>query len=251
MRNFLLIALLMAFMIAVMSCSESTVRSNDTRANFSIRLATAGMLPKAAASSFTVTDQGGTTFIITEARANIRHIQFDLPEGESDSTNQISLDGPYVMDLMTGISSPQISEFDIQPGIYKRIDVRLDDTKAKDGLVAANDDLMDNTLVVKGTFDYDGNANRNFTFILKFNEDVRFEKPGGISIEDGASKDFILSLRVDEWLSDIDITDCLDNENAVLDGNGDLMIDDNNGNGDCNDFEKTIKSNIKNKYDLK
>lgn len=235
--------------IGLNSCSDSGTGSKGTNATFTIMLSETS-LAKVSAGSFTITDVGGTTFTITEARTNVRHIQFDLPEGETDSTNQISLEGPFVIDLMTGTSNPEIDAFEVEPGIYKRIDVRLDDAETKDGLVSPNDDLMDNTLVVKGTFDYDGNASRNFTFILKFNEDVRFEEPGGISIAEGATKDIVINLKVDEWLQNINITKCLDDGDVALDSNGDLLINDNNGNGDCNSFEQTIKTNIKNNYDF-
>ena len=233
-----------------MSCSENGIESQETQATFAISLGTnATQLSKTLHESFSITDLGGTTFTITEARINVRHIQFDYPEGSSENTNQISLDGPFLIDLMMDTSNPEIGAFDVEPGIYKRIDVRLDDTKAVDGLVSPNDDLMDNTLVIKGSFDYDGNTNRNFTFILKFNEDVRFEEPGGISVSEGDTKDIILNLQVDEWLSNINITECIDDGDIVLEGSGNLIINDDNNN-DCNNFEGNIKTNIKNNYDF-
>jgi len=249
LRNIQLLIVLI-FMMGLMSCSKNVIESKATQATIAVRLGTnATQLSKASTPSFSFTDLGGTTFTITEARINVRHIQFDYPEGNSDNFNQISLNGPFLIDLITGTSNPEIGAFDVEPGIYKRIDVRLDDAEADDGLVSGNDDLLDNTLVVKGSFDYDGNTNRNFTFILKFNEDIRFEEPGGISINEGETKDIILNLKVDEWLSNINITECLDDGDIVLEGSGDLIINDNNNN-DCNNFEGTIKANIKNNYDF-
>lgn len=233
-----------------MSCSKNGIESQDTQATIAIMLGTnATQLSKTSTDSFSITDLGGTTFTITEARTNVRHIQFDYPEGSSDKANQISLNGPFLINLMTGTSNPEIGAFDVEPGIYKRIDVRLDDTKAIDGLVSSNDDLLDNTMVVKGSFNYASNTNNNFTFILKFNEDVRFEEPSGIYVNEGETKDIILNLKVDEWLSNINITECLDDGDIVLEGSGDLIITDDNNN-DCNNFEGTIKTNIKNNYDF-
>ena len=242
--------ILLAFIFSIFiieSCSEST-KSDDTTANFQLKIKEP--LVKTSDNHIQFTDLGGTTFIITEARTNVRHIQIDHAEGSTDTTVQISIDGPFVFDLMAGTSNPALGAIDIEPGVYKRIDIRLDDTKAEDGLVTAGDDLLDNTFVVKGTFDYDGNAARNFTFILKFNEDIRFEKASGFVMEDGEVNNMILSLKVEEWLQDVDITGCLVAGNVTLEQNGDLIINDDNGNGDCNDFEGKIKTNLKNNYDF-
>lgn len=109
------------FILGLMSCSENGMKSHDTQATIAIRLGTnTTQLSKTSTDSFSITDLGGTTFTITKARINVRHIQFDYPEGSSDKTNQISLNGPFLIDLMTGTSNPEIGAFDVEPGIYKR-----------------------------------------------------------------------------------------------------------------------------------
>lgn len=249
MQRFFRYLIAVLFLPGLMSCDQGGMDSDGTQATFAIRLKTnTTQAGKTSSASFSITDSGGTTFAITEARTNVRHVQFDFLESSSSSSRQISLNGPFIVDLITGLSNPPINAFDVEPGIYKRIDVRLDDTKASDGLLSGTDDLLDNTLLVKGSFDYDGVADRNFTFLLKFNEDVRFEVPGGISVNEGEIKDFVLNLVVDEWLNNINITECLDEGDVVLDDNGDLIINDDNG--DCDNFEGAIKTYIKNNYDF-
>ncbi len=249
MKRTVKLLIVLIIIMGLISCNKNGMDSQNTQATITIKLGTnATQLSKSSPYSFSFTDLGGTTFIVTEARINVRHIQFDYPEDSSDKTNQISLNGPFLIDLMTGTSNPEIGVFDVEPGIYKRIDVRLDDAEMVDGLVNATDDLLDNTLVVKGSFNYNANT-RNFTLILKFNEDVRFEKPEGISVNEGETKDIILNLKVDDWLSNINITECIDDGDITLEGNGDLIINDDNNN-DCNNFEGTIKTNIKNNYDF-
>jgi len=247
MKRAILLFIFSFLIIYTFSCSEST-SSKDTTANFALKLK--HPLSKVSDNHLQFTDVGGTTFTITSARANVRHIQFDHAEGSSDTTEQISIDGPFIFDLVSGESNPVLPSFDLEPGVYKRIDVRLDDTKSEDGLLSATDDLMDNTFIVNGTFDYDGNANRNFTFVLKFNEDIRFETAAGFIVEEGEENNLVLSLNVSEWLQNVDITDCLDNGNVTLEQNGDLIINDENSNGVCSDFEQNIKTNLKNNYDF-
>jgi len=203
-------------------------------------------------TSIVFSDLSGTIFKILKARANIRHIQFDLPEEgiAEESTHQISIEGPFIINLISGETTPDIGDFPLDPGTYKRIDARLDDTKLEDGLIETDDILFENTIIVEGEFDYGGIIDRKYSIILKFNEDVRFEEPNGISIEEGGTRNIILKLLVDDWLHGVDITSCLTRNDLFLQNNGDLVIDDSNGKGDCQDLEETIKTNIKNNYDF-
>jgi len=255
MKHFLYI---FATLTILTACNDSSTEPNsETRASFSVVLSSnSSSTPKLnAVDSLSITDMGGTHFTITYAKINLRHIQFDFPSEDSrskdlDTTEQISIEGPFVVDLMDGSSTPSITEFNIEAGTYKRIDLRLDDVKPTDGIISPSDDMYDNTMILKGIFTYDGITDRNFTFKLKFNEDIRFEEPYGILIQKGGNTQILLNLHVEEWLKNINITKCLDDSEINLDNNGDLIIDDNNGNGDCSDFENTIKHNIKNNYDF-
>ena len=242
------------------ACSDDpTAPAGDGTATFTMQLSSStGSASKSTLNSvvtdtiFSVTDLSGTLFSIKEARVSVRNIQFDFPDGVVDTLGEdkISIDGPFVIDLMTGVSTPAISEFTIEPGIYKRIDVRLDDSKASDGLVDSSDALFENTLVVAGNFDYDDATGRSFSIVLKFNEDVRFEEPGGIVIDEDALNNVVINLLVDEWLQGIDITTCLDDGDLTFDNDGNLLIDDSSGGGSCQDIEGIIKTNIKNNFDL-
>jgi len=235
--------------LVIMGCEEAT-EDAETQATINMKLSQSMAKSVDGADTYTVVDEGGTTFTITEARVNVRHIQFDLPEdSEQDSTNKVSLDGPFVFDLINGTQTPAINAFEVEQGIYRRIDVRFDDAEASDALLSAGDELLDNTMLIAGTFDYDGTSGRNFRFVLKFNEDLRFEEPDGISVAEGETTEFLLSLNVTEWLTGINITSCLDGGDLSLESNGDLIIEDGAG-SDCGDLESTIKSNIKNNYDL-
>lgn len=243
--------LILGILLLVYNCEEEKNKIDESPATFTIMLSTSSKLLKMLAdTSYLITDLSGTTFNITESRVNVRHIQFDLPEeSNADSTEKVSLDGPFLFDLMTGSVTPPLDSFTLEPGIYKRVDVRLDDSELEDGLVTASDPLLDNTMIVEGTFDYDNNPERQFQLILKFNEDIRFEDISGVVVPENESTSIVLSLMVDEWLGNIDITSCLDDGDLDLDSNGNLIIDDTNG-SDCQDVEGTIKSNIKNNYDL-
>jgi hypothetical protein len=249
MKNFFIILLFLSCVVNIMNCSDKSVTPDITTATFSILLY--DEFPKTSHGNLlTMTDPGGTTFTIEEALVNVGHIHFELPDGETDTLNQVRFNGPFVMDIEDVESNPEIAEFDMTAGIYRQVEVRFDDAKAEDGLVDASNALIDNTMLVKGTFDYTGKTGRNFTFIFKFNEDVIFEKPSGFTVKDGKKNNVIIALLVDRWLSDINITDCLDSGSILLDDNGDLLIDEDNGNGVCNNFKEDLKEAILNTYDI-
>ena len=236
--------------LVLIACEEAT-DENLTLATFKLQLGSSLAKSAGAQTTFPMVDESGTIFTIPEARVNVRHIQFDLPESsEADSSDKLSFDGPFLFNLTAGTITPDIASFTIEPGVYKRIDVRFDDSEALDGLIQAGDPLLDNTMLIKGTFDYDGNTARNFQLVLKFNEDLRFEAAGGIVVEAGQTTNMTLELDVNAWLVGLDITSCLDDGELTLDSNGDLIIHDDNP-SDCQDIEGIIKDNIKNNYDLK
>lgn len=230
-----------------MGCGDSTgVDSSLGKATFTMKA-------HALRRSLTMTDESGTSFIITEAMVNIRHIEFELSDNDSvnDSDtleNSTKISGPFVVDLISGVAMPAIDEIELPVGLYKRIDVRLDDVKDSDGIIDSTDDLNDNTLIVKGTFDYDGNSERPFEIRLKLNEDVRFESATGIEISSVGVTDILLNLKVSEWLETTDITDALNKDEISLENNGSLVLTDESAGS--SDLENTIKETIKNKYDL-
>lgn len=89
-----------------------------------------------------------------------------------------------------------------------------------------------------------------FVFKLRFNEDIRFEESNGVLVPECADTKILLNFKAEEWLINNNVTKCIDDNNITLENNGDLIIDDNNGNGYYGDFENQIKHNIKNIYDL-
>lgn len=92
----------------------------------------------------------GASFTLTQARIHLRDIRLDLPKGikcadvigptngvtckGSDSggsgSGTLVVDGPLVVDLMTGVSTPDLSGVVIPAGNYKRIDFRLEEGHA-------------------------------------------------------------------------------------------------------------------------
>jgi hypothetical protein len=152
----------------------------------------------------------------------------------------ILIRGPFVVDLLAGVSTPSLSRVRVPAVAYTRIDVRIDDGELGEGVLRSGDELIDRSLVVWADFVYMGTP-VELRLSLKFNEDVRFEAPRGVP----AGPELRLELEVDRWLSGIRLADCLDGGDLVVE-DGVLLVDDDSARGECSDLEGDIKDNVKN-----
>ena len=183
----------------------------------------------------TIADSKGNEFSLNEARVALRHIQFD-----EIGDNSYEISGPFVVDLLTGISTPEIISTDIPAGEYSRIDVRIDDTDEDFIKINSDDPLFEYSLYAKGTF----GDSESFELKLKFNEDARFDFETPYSITAETDNQFNLSLNISEWFSEIDLSDCLSEHE---DGKTLLISDEY---GTCPDVEGDLKTAIKTMYDF-
>lgn len=204
-------------------------------------------------------DAGGVEFPIEAAEAYLRHLEFDLPsdvtcddlafEPEAPVTcgSALRVEGPYVVDLLTGsaagVSGSSLEGLTIPSGTYSRVDARFEDADPSDGLVSETDPLADVSLRVRGTFDGpDGTT--PYELRLKFNEDVRVESDQGVKVSDQGVNDVIVGLDPAVWLEGVSVVTCLEDGDLDL-TSGELIIDDSAGSGNCAGIENTVKENMK------
>jgi len=198
----------------------------------------------------------GVTFFLNEARIHLRDIRLDLPQGtkceevrdtlhlaeckggdSGSGSGTLVIPGPIVVDLMTGGTTPDLSELRIPAGTYKRIDFRLEEAKADE--VAANEPLVGYSFLASASF-ADGNQKR-LELKLKFSEDARFESATGVEVSSGDA--LMMMLRPSVWLEGLPLGACMAKGDVTVDGPS-VTIDDQ-AKGDCSDAENTVKNNIK------
>lgn len=234
--------------------------SGDT--GFSVRAVTSAS--HTADTPEAVTDQGGSQYTLVEAWLHIRDIELDLPAGvtcadveadlaggaycdpDDDSLDdspeaKIKLDGPFIVDMITGETTPSLAGVRVPALAYSRIDVRADDGDPQEGLVEPGSALDDATYVVAATFEYEGSTTE-LRFSLNFDEDIRIEQPGGIEL--AGDEDLVAEFVVDSWLNGVDIAGCIGDGELSIDS-GVVSVDDRND-GACGGIEDTIKNNMKN-----
>lgn len=166
----------------------------------------------------------------------------DDNDGDDDE-DKVVVEGPFIADLIQGTSTPSLTTLLIPSGLYTRIDVRIEESKAEDGLLAAGDPLLGRSLYARGSFEYQGTTHE-LQLRLKFNEDVRFESKTGIEVAETAANDIVLSLDENAWFKGINLAACLDEGNLTLEADGSLVIDEESGEDECGDIENVIKDNI-------
>ncbi len=196
--------------------------------------------------SFDIRDLGGTLFTVRTGFANVGRIKFALPAGldctDADESpceaNEVSIEGPWVADLMAGSWAPEFEPLRLPVGDYRRLDVRLE---GREDDQPGGIGLDRHSLVFGGTFAYAGRADRPFSIALDFDEDARFESDTAFTVAPGVNQ-AIVSLDIALWLSRADLTSCLEEGDLPLDAEGGFALDRDSH---C-DLEQELKEAIKN-----
>lgn len=213
-----------------------------------------GFAPADAAATAPVT--------VTGATVNLRDVELDLPEGvhcvdlpatspvgrtgqceSGDDSATLAFEGPFRVDLMTGESSPPLERLVIPPGVYGRVDLRIDDVEEE--ATASADPMAGISLLAYGS--YATATTVDVRVALKFNEDIRFEAPDAatgiaVGVEGGGA--IVVRIVAQEWFSGIEET--LETCRAAV-GHGAAVLDihEETDASECRQLEGILKENFK------
>lgn len=205
----------------------------------------------------------GVTLQLTQARIHLRDIRLDLPQGTkcadvlgltagaeckgSDSggtgSGTLVVRGPIVVDLMTGVTTPDLSGLVIPAGNYKRIDFRLEEGHLDE--LPAGEPLIGYSLKVSANFTQE--AGKKLELALKFSEDARFESATGVEVPEGGK--LIAMLQPTRWLTGLPLGACMAKGDVAIEG--DTVRIDDRASGECSGAEDLVKRNIKTSGDLR
>lgn len=213
----------------------------------------------APAEPVTFTDDEGTVFSVLEARASFRNVELYLPAGTScsdvagqlagpvecheeeieddDDGAKLEVQGPFVVDLLSGETTHDLSGVRVPALTYQRLDYRLEDADPADGVVAADDPIAGLSLWLRATYP-DG----TLTVRLRFNEDVRLEHPAGVAVGNSGGA-LVAALRLSSWFEGVPLAECIDEAGT------DVTIGED-ASGECGSLEPALKDNIKNSGQL-
>ena len=263
--------------------SESLLDGGQANASLNLKLNTASSTALGFAAE---TFSAGTSVNITSARINVDEIKLKAPEGIScaemsfvdqtgvscetessdslastnesssddsnshESESEIKIKGPFVFDLITGESTPSLSEFKIPSGMFKEIQIKLKKAQVSDGILAVDDELIDNTLVAAGTFTDLSSVSHSFSLKLSFSEELKIEQTAGISVKEGLLNAITINMNVTNWFSGLDLQQCIADNDYSLDGDSFVIDEHHSGSGRCSDIENTVKENIKDAFEF-
>lgn len=191
-------------------------------------------------AALTTTDSTGAAADITSASVTIERIDIKLPDGlncatlgvplpsfavcdnsENDAlddnpetnpsddlagdNDKIRLNGPFVVDLLTGTSTPSLADLTLPSGMVREIKVKL------------------SHLTVAGTVDVGGTPTP-FNIDSSIDKDIEYSDLSGFEISEAVSvNEIILSFDVAKWLAGVDLAACA---------------------ADCSEFDDMIEHNV-------
>jgi hypothetical protein len=199
-----------------------------------------------------VSDAGGESFEFNQARVGVRDIDFYLAEGVT--CNELSLDlqgpvtcdgdkvrvaGPFVVDLLTGESWPDLSGLTIPAGDYRRVDVRFDDAREDWGLVEATDPLLGNSFALEGVIVATGEL---FRVTVDVNVEARYINEQAQLLPEDAPASVLLTLNPEQWFAALPISECIAEGEFTRSGEV-ILIQDSGSN--CQEIENALKHAIR------
>lgn len=195
-----------------------------------------------------IMDMDSLTFLASSILITVERTYFVLDNKENgydllaglDETpftcdkEHIILDGPFIFDALTGLSTPSFDSIQLPEAKYTGIKLRILD----------NSNLEGHAIEVAGTFLY---KDVTRTFSIRMEEDLlalfKYKGPA-FQITKGDSTNFLLVLNADQWLQYMSVKNYLDNDLIVLDQNGNLTVDKTTNTDPYKEFKKAFKSNI-------
>ncbi|GEM_PF-7065972 len=246
-------------------------------AKFEIKASAAAsaLVKTSATPGLTLGDSTGTQFNLTEAKVYLERIKLESENGgnaagcdtvapvvlkkNGDSTGgkdeneaekeveckddqELSIKGPFIVDLLTGLSTPDLGALSVPAGTYTNIKIRLGhgnvgDTAALDG----------NTLVAKGTYTVAGMPAQPFSISIRLNEDLKIQSKQTLQLDGATVHTVLVQLMAGDWLNGLDFSRCLAAQDSTTAG-GTLDVNENSEIGRCLDVEHALKRNFRKSF---
>jgi hypothetical protein len=155
-------------------------------------------------------------------------------ERECEDENELALKGPFVIDLLTGASTPDLGTLNVPAGLYDKVKLEMHHGQ--------NDTTLGGrTLVAHGTLTA-GAVSKPFSLALTLNENLRIKSDSGLTLDAGSLNTVAVKLMAGDWLKGLDLAACvgmIDSTAATIEITEDSPV------GKCLDAEHRIKDNFR------
>lgn len=156
-------------------------------------------------------------------------------ERECEDASELALKGPFVIDLLTGASTPDLGTLTVPAGAYTQVKIEMHHGQ--------NDSTLGGrTLVAHGTLIMADGSSKPFSLALTLDENLRIKSDSGLSLNAGALNTVAVKLMAGDWLKGLDLSACL---GAVDPAAASIEITEDSPVGKCLDAEHLIKDNFR------
>ncbi len=293
LRRFLVHAALAALSVLLVSACSSPILVGGLPGG-AVDLSVQGTIPVAATTSsysgFSTMAVGDPTAIVpvigvagtqigtltlTNALIALKSIEFELAETDEHADEQATLetgesssdfDGPYVVNLLTNVMTPQPNLTNLIAGVYEEIEIELDkiegDEVGEDGttpIVDSTDPLFGRSIYLAGTYSNVAGTLVEVPFTMAFDLDAEFSLAGaggtsvGMVIDADTVNSIIIAFRLNKWFdfSNPETEKGVDFSNLTIDPVNGIVLDETETAADLNagNVQEVIKKNIEKSAD--
>ncbi len=149
----------------------------------------------------------GYTF--SEALMGIKEIEIEAESADEESDDyddvEYEFEGKYVVDLLTGTSSPDLGLADLQPGTYNELEAET--AQILEG---------GNTLILKGTYTDAAQNVHTFEFSTDDEIELEIESDEGFVLAEGEVLDMIVNIYLPMLFEGVDFSTATENADGVI-----------------------------------
>ncbi len=194
--------------------------------------------------TFSLKDSVGSLLTLSTIKIFSKSIELILPDSLSCDEiinlecidRDVTLKGPYSMDLITGLATPNLRTVELPAGSYKGF--KLQFLNEEDNLPSVSLDSVVTNVILKGKIATTGKA---FAINLLVSEDLEFIPLNGTPIKSSLLNNITLSVSIDKWFDGIDMLKCFESKDVQIDSTGTLILQ---GDKACGGSGQRMRLNI-------
>lgn len=219
----------------------------------------------------TFADSNGTVYTVTESRLVVQEIEMELPNfidctdieaqlapevkcdsafddetdfSDDDISNsaELKIEGPFVLDLVSGELNPPLGEIRIPAVTYQEVDVEFEKATSTTRGVSSGDEIIGNSWIVRAEFQDEKGGERNLVMRVGFSGEIDVEPDRGINVPEGSRVTF--TFDVARWLENIPLTSCLRDGDLKTSGQQ-VLVTNSTDSGECLNMKARLENTLK------
>jgi len=200
MKTTLFALMMMMMMAMLMSCNDNGPAMEGLN-----------LTMKATTSTSKISKAGrvqGGGYKFETAMLGVREFEFETDDDDDngdDDDEEVEFKGSYVVDLITGTSSPEFVNGKLKPGFYDEFEIEL-------GRTLANSNTMFFVFKYKPATGDSVRVEFSSKQLLEF----EFDDDNGFEVKEGTLKNFLVLINLDKLFSGVDLSTATVSDDGVV-----------------------------------